>query len=113
MIEKDTEFYSQLVKAWFSTKLQHDKSLLFLSVFFMWLLVFKTKDAISIIYDIALLSFSISIVSILLIFKVNARYLEEILNGRKSLSKVLSLLDCISFISFVFGFVLSLILLLR
>ncbi|MGC9491547.1 hypothetical protein, partial [Vibrio genomosp. F10] len=82
--EKEVEFYAATVGAWLNTKFELDKSLLTLSTGAIGLLVtlLTTVGASSVeglvLYFVALLCFLVCVISILLVFKRNAKHLEGI-----------------------------------
>ncbi len=113
--EKEIEFYAATVGAWLSTKFELDKSLLTLSTGAIGLLVtlLTSIGATSVeglvLYFTALLSFLVCVVSILLVFKRNAKHLEDIVSETQSSDPLLKSLDTSAAISFVFGVILTLI----
>ena len=113
--EKEIEFYAATVGAWLNTKFELDKSLLTLSTGAIGLLVtlLTTIGATSVeglvLYFVALLSFLVCVVSILLVFKRNAKHLEGIVSETESSDPLLKSLDTSATISFVFGVILTLI----
>ncbi|ROV61700.1 hypothetical protein EGH82_03815 [Vibrio ponticus] len=114
-LEKEVEFYAATVGAWLNTKFELDKSLLTLSTGAIGLLVtlLTTIGASSIeglvLYFAALLSFLACVVSILLVFKRNAKHLESIVQGSEANDSWLQFLDLSAAISFVLGVFLTLI----
>ncbi len=113
--EKEVEFYAATVGAWLNTKFELDKSLLTLSTGAIGLLVtlLTTIGATSVeglvLYFVALLSFLVCVVSILLVFKRNAKHLEGIVTETQTSDPLLKSLDTSAAISFVFGVLLTLI----
>ncbi|SKA71174.1 hypothetical protein [Enterovibrio nigricans] len=113
--EKEVEFYAATVGAWLNTKFELDKSLLTLSTGAIGLLVtlLTTVGASSVeglvLYFVALLSFLVCIVSILFVFKRNAKHLEGIVTETQTNDPLLKSLDTSAAISFVFGVILTLI----
>ena len=111
--QKEVEFYAAKANAWFSTKLEYDKSLLFLSAGAIALLVtlLTTVGVNSIlslfIFTGAVSSFVICLFSLLAIFNGNAKHLEMLISGKHENDGVLALLDNISIISFVIGVILT------
>lgn len=105
--DKDIEFYSASVNAWFASALEHDKSLLTLSAGGIGLLItlmttigIHSKESL-ILYTLSLISFVTCLFSILYIFRKNKKYLERIL--KKETPFDLSFLDTIAMSSFVLG----------
>ncbi|WP_372356753.1 hypothetical protein ACCP99_03455 [Xanthomonas sp. NCPPB 3443] len=88
--QKDVEYYAAQANAWFNTALEHDKSILALSSGAIGLLVtlLTTVGAKSEtdqwLFGLALLSFVVSAVTILVIFRKNKAYLEEIVMMKES-----------------------------
>lgn len=79
---KDTEFYSQTVAAWYNSALEHDKSLLTLSVAGIGVLVSTMLTAIHsalsfILYAGAIIGFLVCLISILQILQKNKKYLSD------------------------------------
>jgi len=113
--EKEIAFYAATVDAWLNTKFELDKSLLTLSTGAIGLLVtlLTTIGATSVeglaLYFAALLSFLICVISILLVFKRNAKHLEGIAKETQTNDQLLKSLDTSAAISFVFGVLLTLI----
>lgn len=112
--DKEVQFYSSAVSAWFETRLEHDKSLLTLSAGGIGLLVTLLSAVgghqvwVIILYVLALLSFLICLGTVLWIFKANATYLEKILNtNEKPRDDCLGMLDIVAIVSFAIGAVLS------
>lgn len=111
--EKEVEFYSAAVNAWFGTRLEHDRSLLVLATGGIGLLItlLSTIGARScvevMLYSGALLSFLICLASILWIFKRNATHLEEIIQNKVERDPVLRRLDIAALASFFAGVALS------
>lgn len=107
--EKEVEFYSQSVNAWFNTRLEHDKSLLYLSSgaigLLLTLLVTRgiASNIILILYIISLACFIICLIAVLVIFQRNATHLEDVINGKDSEDNTLTILDRVSASSFLLG----------
>ena len=86
--KKRVEYYAASVNAWFNTALEHDKSLLALSTGGVGLLItlLTTTGLTSaldvILYIAAILSFMISLATILVVFRRNKIHIEEILTGK-------------------------------
>lgn len=111
--QKDVEFHSQTLNAWYATSLEYDKSLLTVSSAAAGLIVsFLTTKNISselIIYSciIALIFFIAAIICILFVFRRNKNYIFKVLEGHEGLDKVLKYLDLAVLIFFASGVVLS------
>lgn len=111
--KKEVAFYAEAVRTWFSTSMEHDKSLLTLSAGGIGLLItLLTKfevyaDTVRMLYIVAILSFCICLVSVLFIFKGNRKHLENIIHTNAIDDKVLKRLDGIALWSFGAGVVFS------
>ena len=111
--EEDRQFYAAAVNAWFSTRMEHDRSLLALSAGAIGLLVtlLSTVGARSVesvaLYICALLSFLTCVGCVLWVLKRNATYLEKIVNENAKSDPVLRTLDRAAFCSFFLGALLS------
>lgn len=111
--EKEVQWYSATVNAWFSTRLEHDRSLLTLSAGAIGLLItllstvgVKSVES-ALLYGAAMLSFLISLASVLWIFRRNGTHLTEIIRSNAFGDPVLRMLDAVAIGSFFFGVVLS------
>ncbi|WP_031359890.1 hypothetical protein [Caballeronia sordidicola] len=88
--EENLQFYAANVAAWFNTRLEYDKSLLVLSTGGVALLLtlFTSLGASSItvlvLYALAAISFLGAAVSLLFVFKLNSRHIEEVLQQAHS-----------------------------
>ena len=111
--QKDVEFHSQTVNAWYATSLEYDKSLLTVSSAAAGLIVsfLTTKDISSklIIYSciVTLVFFIAAIICILFVFRRNKHYIYKVLTGDEGNDKVLKYLDLAVLIFFASGVVLS------
>lgn len=111
--QKAVEYYAAKVNAWFNTKLERDKSLLVLSAGAIGLLVtlLTTVGVNSIellfVFAVSMVSFVICIVSVLVIFSLNAKHLEELIAGKKTNDSVLGFLDSLSMFTFILGVILA------
>lgn len=112
--QKDVEFYAASVNAWYSSALEHDKSLFSLSAGGIGLLItLLTTIGISSwivlwLYAAALLAFIACLTSILMVFSNNKKHIEMIINNGPDVEDpLLKNLDNISLISFGIGAVLS------
>lgn len=104
------EYYSASVNAWFNTSLEHDKSLLALSAGGIGLLItLLTTVGLSsagalVLYIGAITSFVVALVAILIVFRRNRPYIEEILLGKStSNDALLTKLDVTALWAFGFG----------
>nr|WP_320017235.1 hypothetical protein [uncultured Desulfobacter sp.] len=113
--QKEVEYYSAVVNAWFSTRMEGSKTLISLSAAAIGILVtlLTTIGSNSIIelllFCFAILSFAMCCISVLVIFQRNSHYLESIVQGHSGNDSLLSLLDTISISSFILGIVFSFI----
>ena len=111
--EKEVHWYSATVNAWFSTRLEHDRSLLALSAGAIGLLVtllstvgvWSAEGAL--LFGAALLAFFVSLVAVLWIFRRNATHLTETIKSNVASDPVLRALDVIAIGAFLFGVVLA------
>ena len=114
---KDKAFVNASISAWFESRFEKDKSLLYISTAAIGLIFnmsVKTEQMSSCLILVAIFSssfFLVTIVSVLLIFTFNGRYLERILNDNldnleNSDNLMLKALDIISTTSFIFGVIL-------
>lgn len=112
--QKSVEYYAASVNAWFNSCLEHDKSLFTLSAAGIGLLVtllttvgLHSAEAL-VLYICAINSFLISLVALLIVFKKNRDYIEEII-ARKELKTdpVLRLLDRTALLTFGVGVVFT------
>ena len=112
--QKKIEFYAASVAAWYESSLEHDKSLLTLSAGGIGLLItllttvgLGTSEAL-VLYVGAIISFVVSLVSILFVFRGNQKHIEDILSGKnQGTDPVLSRLDGIAIWFFGIGVVFS------
>ncbi len=113
--QKQVVFYAACVNAWSNTRMEGDKSIMTLSAGGVGLLVtlistIGVSDIWMIIwYLLGLVSFLVSIICVLFVFRLNAEYLEGVVDGSEKDSKVLDYLDRTVSFSFVIGIVFSLI----
>jgi len=112
-ILKEVEFYAASTNAWFTTRFEHDKSLLGLSAGAIGLLItlvstvgVKSIESL-IIYILALLSFIICLASLLIIFRKNSDHLEQASQNQTTHDPILSALDKIAITSFMVGILLA------
>ena len=112
---KQVEWYSQATGAWFSTSMEHDKSILTLSVAGIGVLIGLMQTAIDsvcalLIYIAALVAFLTCIVLVLIIFKKNKDYILAAINDSAANDKLLGTLDFGTSVSFFVAVFLSAIL---
>ncbi len=112
---KEKAFYSAMISAWLTTRLERDKQLLGLSVTAIGLLVtlLRTVGVSSplqiILFGLALFAFLITVVLVIYILGENSTHIEKILGGSEIESRKLMCLDKTAGISFVVGMVLIVI----
>jgi hypothetical protein len=115
-ILKEIEFYSAATSAWFATRIEKDKSLLFLSagaisLIFGFLVSQKfLTEKILLLSEFSLGFFVICLFTVLFVLTYNADYLEFIIKNdsrRTRLEKRLKFLDIMTNYLFTFGVILS------
>lgn len=108
---KEIEFYSAGVAAWYSSSLEHDKSLLTLSSGGIALLITFVSGLNSYwlitLYVLAILSFIACLVSVLLIFKGNKDHIAKLINGDDFRNPYLDRLDGIAMWGFGLGVIFA------
>lgn len=116
---KAVESYSAAQNAWYNTQIEYDKSLLTLSTAGLGFVIAllnaagATSAEILILNLLAIVSFLISMGSVLFIFKKNGRYLYERLIPKTQATKpssnscLLGFLDNLATVSFALGIVFS------
>ncbi len=112
--QKEVEFYAAGAAAWYNTSLEHDKSLLTLSMASVGLLITPlTMDGIDSVWRLvlhlsAMFSFILCLSSILLIFKKNGDRIVAIINtDTQAVDPLLAKLDKIAIYAFAAGIVFS------
>ena len=111
--EKEVAYYTAKVNAWFNTKFERDKSLLVLSAGAIGLLVTLLTTVgvnsfdLLFIFAASMVSFLICIVTVLTIFSRNAKYLEDLIAGKRTNDSILSFLDSLSIFTFILGVILA------
>jgi hypothetical protein len=111
--QKDVEFHSQSINAWYASALEYDRSLLTLSTGATGLLItlLTTKEITSlqilILCIIALLCFIGAIVVLLAIFRRNQKHILKVLNGQDDDDPLLTYLDIGAIALFGGGILLS------
>lgn len=114
-IEKEKAFYSAMVSAWINTRIERDKQLLTLSVTAIGVLVTLLRTiGVSnftqlLLFSFALLSFLITVISIIYILDRNALHIEKILNENQTQDGILMIVDKIAGFSFSIGIILVVI----
>lgn len=108
--EKDNIFYSAMINAWLTTKIELDKKMLGLSVVFIGLIItletiFYLSDLKLILFAFALVMFLITTISVVFIMNRNATYIEKLLLSNKTEDNLLVLLDKTAQFSFVLGMI--------
>jgi len=107
--DKKVAYYAALANAWLSTRMEKDKSLLFLSAGGIGLLITLMISAgLKETYQIVLFIFAtsffiIALFSLIWIFGRNATYLEKEIKGISGEDKILTALDAIAQYSFILG----------
>ncbi|MDD3050575.1 MAG: hypothetical protein PHR06_05455 [Candidatus Cloacimonetes bacterium] len=87
--QKDVEYYSNTVNAWYTTKLERDRSILIISSGGLGVLItilnfYGVKNYTEmILYFLSMFLFTVSIITMIIIFQKNAEYLEVVI-GEKS-----------------------------
>lgn len=86
--QKEVEYYASSVNAWFNTSLEHDKSILTLAAGGIGLLItllttvgLSSAEAL-VLYVGAITSFLVALVSVLVVFRRNRTYIEQVLAGK-------------------------------
>jgi energy-converting hydrogenase Eha subunit E len=113
--EKEVQYYSALVNAWFTTKLEKDKTLITLSAGAIGLLVTLITTVgtsnlfVLISFILAILCFITCTISLIYVFDRNAIYLEKLKDNQSVTDQQLKCFDKITFWSFILGIVLAFI----
>ncbi len=113
--QKDVAYFSALVNAWITSKLERDKLILTLSSGGIALLVTLLSTIgirncfETILYILAFISFIITIIVIIVILDENSRYIEEIISSGKKSDSKLSRLDKFTMISFICGILFAIL----
>ncbi len=113
--EKEVQYYTSIVNAWFNTRLEKDKSLLTLSAAAIGLLItlLTTIGANStdrvILYGLAIISFIICLCAVIIIFQRNSDHLEKVAKKESTTDPYLKLLDKIASYTFVLGIIFSMV----
>lgn len=112
--QKEIEYYASSVNAWFNTSLEHDKSILTLAAGGIGLLItllttigLSSAEAL-VLYIGAIASFLVALVSVLIVFRHNRTYIEQVLAGNASGNDpVLAKADSIALLAFGLGVVFT------
>lgn len=113
--QKEIAYYSSLLNAWVTTKMERDKVILTLSSGGIALLVtlLSTVGVYNclelILYVLAFISFSVAIFIVIKILDDNSKYIEDIIITKKVVEPKLERLDKITMISFIVGVILSIL----
>lgn len=112
--QKEVEYYASSVNAWFNTSLEHDKSVLTLAAGGIGLLLtLLTTVGLSsaeslILYIAAITSFLVALIAVLVVFRHNRTYIEQILTGKTTGNDpVLSKADTVALWAFGLGVVFT------
>jgi len=112
---KSVAYYSAIVGAWIETKMERDRTIVTLSASAIGLLVtLLTAVGVKTVFTLwlyagALVGFGVAAISTIIIFHRNATYLEKVVQGTTSKSKMLGWLDRITLIFFGLGVILTIL----
>lgn len=112
--QKEVEYYASSVNAWFNTSLEHDKSILTLAAGGIGLLItllttvgLSSAEAL-VLYVGAITSFLVALVSVLVVFRRNRTYIEQVLAGKAGANdSMLAKADSIALWAFGIGVVFT------
>jgi hypothetical protein len=112
--QKEVEYYAASVTAWFNTSLEHDKSVLTLAAGGIGLLItllttvgLSSAEAL-ILYISAITSFLVALVAVLVVFRRNRSYIEQVLAGNAAMNDpLLAKADATALWSFGLGVVFT------
>lgn len=112
--QKEVEYYASSTNAWFNTSLEHDKSVLTLAGGGIGLLItllttvgLSSEEAL-VLYVGAIASFLIALVSVLIVFRRNRTYIEQVLMGQAGATDpILARADSIAMWAFGVGVVFT------
>jgi hypothetical protein len=112
--QKEVAYYSAAVTAWFTTSLEHDRSILTLSAagigLHLTLLTtvgLKSPEALA-LYIASIVCFVFSLLAVLRVFRLNQSHIEAIIAGKATgRDPVLTRIDLFALISFGLGVVLT------
>jgi hypothetical protein len=112
--QKRVEYYASSVNAWFNSSLEHDKSLLTLSAGGIGLLITLlttvglTSAEALVLYIGAIASFVVTLIAILVVFRRNRTYIEQILSGKATTNDpLLTKLDVTALWAFGIGVIFT------
>lgn len=116
--QKDLVCYTSAVNAWYSTALEHDKSILTLSAGGVGLILTLLTSSVGvsssealILYILAILSFLVALIAVLWMFRRNKPYLQHVWQGTASDNdSFLACLDTFALCSFGAGVLFSAVL---
>jgi hypothetical protein len=112
--QKEVEYYASSVNAWFNTSLEHDKSILTLAAGGIGLLItllttigLSSAEAL-VLYVGAITSFLVALISVLVVFRHNRTYIEQVFAGKATGNDpVLAKADSIALWAFGVGVVFT------
>lgn len=111
--EKSIAYYSALVNAWIETKMEGDKSIISLSAGGIGLLVGLLSTVgiryrwELILYVVAIILFIVSILLVLIVFRRNSKYIEDVIKYNKEYDRPLEILDKLIIYLFIIALVFS------
>jgi hypothetical protein len=112
--QKEVEYYASSVNAWFNTSLEHDKSILTLAAGGIGLLITLlttiglTSAEALVLYVGAITSFLVALVSVLIVFRRNRTYIEQVLTEKAGANDpMLATADSIALWAFGVGVVFT------
>lgn len=111
--EKEIQYYSAIVNSWITTLFERDKGLLSLSAGGIAIVVTLITtigygNLVTLILSyVAIILFIISLVSVLIIFRRNADYLENVINDNQKEDECLKMLDKITITTFITGIIFA------
>lgn len=111
--QKAVEFYAASVNAWYSTSLEHDKSIFALSAGGIGLLITLittigvSSSLLLCLYIAAIFCLLISLCTMLVIFRRNRRHVEDVLCGEATTDALLAKLDLVAILAFGIGGLLT------
>ena len=114
--QKEVEFYAASVNAWYTTSLEHDKSIFALAAGGIGLLmtllttIGTSSGVVLSFYGLALVSLLVSLLTLLKIFRKNNDHIIEILNGSTVVDDPkLKRLDGVAHASFAWGVIFAVV----
>ena len=105
--------YAATVTAWYSTRMEHDKSLLTLSTAGIGLLITLvtkfpvTSGAALTLFVCAIVSFIFCLIAVLWIYRRNSTHLEQMIQKNAKNDRLLGILDGASLFTFLSGIILA------